>query len=245
MDGNIVFWFIEASEGLVMVIPLLKKKFDFSELRLTPKSAHTKRTQNLKAVPNNDFVWETNPRDALRVDILLSECAATRAEARKIQYAAIPVLDVEVVDEIEIPVVNERSFSPGNDEENDSLPARMVDFVLNKASAPRESIQGLSLGIISDSKIYSAMIKSEVEPQMSQVRHFNHPNSFTPDRYGFFDSISAWIIFLSEDDSSDFFDRFHERYEDKPTLLLFEKMKRKQASEKIAQFMAENGFSKA
>lgn len=94
-----------------------------------------------------------------------------------------------------------------------------------------------SLGIFSDSKVYSALIKNELSAYRLDVRHFNHPNTFVESRFDFFDRVSAWIIFLSDDGDEQFIDRFLDRYCDKPTLFLCPKASRTRTAARINQFI--------
>ena len=105
------------------------------------------------------------------------------------------------------------------------------------------SVASKSLGIFSDTIIYSAMIKSELKQYDVTIKHFNHPNTFTSEKYSTFDDISAWIIFLSDDKTDGFLDKFIDRYVDKPTLFLFAKANRFETAQKINQFVAENNFA--
>jgi len=97
-----------------------------------------------------------------------------------------------------------------------------------------------SLGIFSDTKMYSALIQSELQPYELNIQHFNHPNSFTRNKYPLFDNVSAWIIYLSEKGSDEFLERFIERYFEKPTLFLFAKTKRITTTQKLKTFILDN-----
>ncbi len=102
-----------------------------------------------------------------------------------------------------------------------------------------------SIGIFSDSKSYSALIRNELLQHHLNVKHFNHPRTFVPSKYDFFDKISAWMLFISDEDMNDaFIESFIDRYSDKPTLFLCPKMSRTQASEKINAFISSNALSK-
>jgi len=105
-----------------------------------------------------------------------------------------------------------------------------------------ESVSTKKIGIFSDSKIYSALIHSLLDPYSLNVGHFNHPNTFVDEKFNEFDEISAWIIFLSDEDESDFLDRFLNRYEHKPALFLFAKMQRSNCNSRIKEFIIEHGF---
>ena len=84
------------------------------------------------------------------------------------------------------------------------------------------------------------MIQHEINHADITVKHFNHPDTFKAANYRFFDGISAWVIFLSEDHDSDFLDAFLNRYMEKPTLFLFEKSTRKKTAQKIQEFITDN-----
>lgn len=94
-----------------------------------------------------------------------------------------------------------------------------------------------SLGIFSDSRAYSALIKQELRAYDLDIRHFNHPNTFIENRYDFFDRISCWIVFLSDDGDEEFIDRFLDRYSEKPTLFLCPKTNRWRTQESIKDFI--------
>tara|TARA_R110001592_G_scaffold291131_2_gene560469 strand:+ start:80294 stop:80959 length:666 start_codon:yes stop_codon:yes gene_type:complete len=104
------------------------------------------------------------------------------------------------------------------------------------------SVSTKKIGVFSDSKIYSALIHSLLEPYSLNVGHFNHPNTFVDEKFNEFDEISAWIIFLSDEDESDFLDNFLNRYEHKPALFLFPKMQRSNCNSRIKSFVLEHGF---
>jgi len=97
-----------------------------------------------------------------------------------------------------------------------------------------------NLGIFSDTRMYSALIKSELNKFDLNISHFNHPKTFTPSNYPFFDSVSAWIIFLSEDCDDHFLDQFIDRYVNKPTLFLCPKTSRIKTSQKMKQFILDS-----
>jgi hypothetical protein len=105
-----------------------------------------------------------------------------------------------------------------------------------------ESTVTKKIGVFSDSKIYSALIQSLLIPYSLNVGHFNHPNTFVTEKFKDFDEISAWIIFLSDEDESDFLDQFLNRYENKSALFLFPKMERSNCNARIKDFVLENGF---
>jgi hypothetical protein len=81
------------------------------------------------------------------------------------------------------------------------------------------------------------MIKQELSSYHLDVRHFNHPNTFEVSRYDFFDRISAWIVFLSDDCDETFIERFLERYSEKPTLFLCPKTSRRTTTERVEAFI--------
>lgn len=111
------------------------------------------------------------------------------------------------------------------------------------SSSTREGKRHLnSLGVFSDSKIYSALIHSVLSMFDLDIQHFNHPVTFKQDNYLCFDSVSAWIIFLSEEQDSDFLDLFLDRYVDKPTLFLFSKLNKDACMSRIEQFIEQNNL---
>ena len=74
------------------------------------------------------------------------------------------------------------------------------------------------------------------------IKHFNHPSSFKKDKYPFFDTISSWIIFISDEQDSDFLDDFLDRYVDKPTLFLYSKVNKGACMSSIEQFRKQNNL---
>lgn len=116
--------------------------------------------------------------------------------------------------------------------------------ILDDISTPVIDLSALnSLGIISDSKIYSALIHSVLTNYHLNIKHFNHPDTFVEKHYDFFDSISSWIIFLSDEQECDFLDRFLDRYVDKPTLFLFSKLNKDASVKRIQQFIQQHNLS--
>lgn len=107
-----------------------------------------------------------------------------------------------------------------------------------------QSLNANSLGIFSDSRMYSAMIKQELRCYQLDIQHFNHPNTFLPTNYHFFDQVSAWIVFLSDDCDEAFLDQFIDRYYEKPTLFLCPKMTRKNATERLKLFISDYELEK-
>jgi|TARA_R110002049_G_scaffold99587_5_gene242428 hypothetical protein len=99
-----------------------------------------------------------------------------------------------------------------------------------------------SLGVFSDSKIYSALIHSILSKYDLDIQHFNHPSTFKQSNYSCFDSISTWIVFLSDEQDSDFLDHFLDRYVEKPTLFLFSKVNRGACIGSIGQFIKQNNL---
>lgn len=102
-----------------------------------------------------------------------------------------------------------------------------------------------SLGIFSDSKIYSAAIASVLKSYELDIKHFNHPNTFIEKNYVLFDDIDTWIMFISEEEDSGFLDQFLARYLDKPTLFLFSKLEKQAFARQIEQFLKANGLIKS
>lgn len=99
-----------------------------------------------------------------------------------------------------------------------------------------------SLGVFSDTKMYSALISSELKQHNINLKYFNHPKKFHASDYTFFDSITAWIVFLSEDADDKFLDLFIERYIDKPCLFLFAKGNRKKTEHKVRRFLLDHNL---
>jgi len=123
---------------------------------------------------------------------------------------------------------------------------RSFPEMADKLSASRSGLGNVkpgSLGVFSDTKMYSALIKSELNSYDINIKHFNHPKTFIPCQYPFFDSISAWIIFLSDEADDDFLDHFIDRYIDKPSLFLFAKTNRLKTTQKINDFVKEAGLA--
>ena len=150
-------------------------------------------------------------------------------------YQAIPSYPVEY-DEIDTPITLERKKH-----QTALYVKKELVFKRGKLfSRSANSELTKSLGIFSDTKMYSALIQSELQPYKLNIQHFNHPNSFTRNRYPLFDSVSAWIIYLSEKGSDEFLERFIERYFEKPTLFLFAKTKRITTSQKLKSFILDN-----
>ena len=112
-----------------------------------------------------------------------------------------------------------------------------------KVPEPRNLCE-YSLGVFSDSRMYSALIRKELQPYQLNIKHFNHPRTFESKKHMLFDQVSAWILFLSDDGDEDFLDRFIERYYEKPTLFLCPKMTRKNTTERIASFISEYELEK-
>jgi hypothetical protein len=182
-----------------------------------------------------DLIWTTDAKSALLVNTLASENVLTsknindllstkssQATSAGIFTGAIPGQQISV-----------------NDESNAlSLPERLVNLVESKrVEAPQLAP---TLGIFSDSKIYSALIKHELSSHQVQLKHFNHPKTLNPQNFDKLDQVGAWIVFLSEVENDDFLDVFFNRYSEKATLFLFEKMSRRQTSQKVAEFLQQN-----
>lgn len=162
-----------------------------------------------------------------------------------------PLLDYEHKDEF----IRVDSFSDllPEDIEIPNVPAKMVPKPTVSEKLPTDVKKGSndrannrshllevcknSLGIFSDSKAYSALIKQELNAYQIAIRHFNHPSTFKENRYEFFDQISAWILFLSDDCDEEFIDRFLDRYSDKPTLFICPKTSRLRTSDRINDFI--------
>lgn len=99
-----------------------------------------------------------------------------------------------------------------------------------------------SLGVFSDSKIYSVLVHFILSKYELDIKHFNHPATFKKDKYPFFDTINSWIIFISDEQDSDFLDSFLDRYVDKPTLFLFSKVNKAACVSSIEKFIKQNNL---
>lgn len=99
-----------------------------------------------------------------------------------------------------------------------------------------------SLGVFSDSKMYSVLVHFILSKYELDIKHFNHPATFKKDKYPFFDTISSWIIFISDEQDSGFLDNFLDRYVDKPTLFLFSKVNKEACMSSIEKFIKQNNL---
>ena len=63
-----------------------------------------------------------------------------------------------------------------------SLPMKMVEHIVNKSTVKKSEVithqNAKGVGIFSDSRMYSAMIQSELKGHNVNIRHFNHPKTF-------------------------------------------------------------------
>jgi len=171
-------------------------------------------------------------------------------EARGVEWSAIPRPCAVDIEEIDAPIfVKSTNFvkksSPKLVYDKNAFPFITVkpeldpkkDIRSKKNTRPKKSSNLKGLGIFSDTKIYSAMINSELQGYNLNIKHFNHPRTFKKSKYPLFDSVSAWIVFLSEEGDSEFLDKFLDRYIEKPTLFLFPKTNRLKTAEKIREFV--------
>jgi hypothetical protein len=132
-------------------------------------------------------------------------------------------------------------FLAGEQSQRVKLPSKKINkpsAILSNSCLKNRKLTK-SLGIFSDTKMYSALIRSELQSYQLNVKHFNHPKTFVKRKYPLFDSVSAWIVFLSDDCDSEFLDTFVDRYYEKPTLFLCPKTSRAKTSEKIEAFIAD------
>lgn len=181
-------------------------------------TAESSTNNNLDWLHNTPATDHTDPNDEIRVF-----------------ESSLPLLKVE-----------EYREAPGESA------SELLDFFLleskrqeSKLRADKaRSLNANSLGIFSDSRMYSAMIKQELRPYQLDIQHFNHPSTFSPNNYRFFDQVSAWIVFLSDDCDEAFLDQFLDRYYEKPTLFLCPKMTRKNATERLKLFVDEYELEK-
>lgn len=182
-----------------------------------------------------DIIWTTDAKSALLVNTLASENVLTSKNisdllSSKNDHATSAGIFTGAIPGQQYPV---------NDEPNAlSLPERLVSLVESKRLQASQATP--TLGIFSDSKIYSALIKHEISNYQVQLEHFNHPKTLTPQNFEKLDQVGAWIVFLSEVENDEFLDVFFDRYSEKPSLFLFEKMSRRQTSQKVAEFLKQN-----
>lgn len=102
---------------------------------------------------------------------------------------------------------------------------------------PSSFLNTPKLGVFSDSKAYSAFVKSELSRLEVDIQHFNHPRTLSKTNNLHLDTIDAWIIFLSEESEDDFLDHFLDRFFEKPTLFLVPKTGRKTSATSIKDFV--------
>lgn len=180
--------------------------------------------------------WELGAKDALREEILSSYIPVSDEELARIfnkEHGKEDSLSQSVETET-VPLVREAAEIP-------TLEARVQEP--NTDAGSDAAATEKTLGIFSDSRIYSAMIKHELKRHDVTIKHFHHPASFRPERFDFFDGIDAWMVFLSDDYDGPFLEEFLDRYDDKPTLFLFEGSQRWRTSRNIDQFLVENGLT--
>lgn len=197
---------------------------------------HQRTTSNPFLTEEQVEEWELGAKDALREDILSSY---------------IPVSDEELARIFNKPDAKDHGLSESVETESMPLMREAVEVptLESRVQEPNTRIGSdapateKSLGIFSDSRIYSAMIKHELKRHDVTIKHFHHPASFRPERFDFFDGIDAWMVFLSDDYDGPFLEEFLERYDDKPTLFLFEGSQRWRTSRNIDQFLVENGLT--
>ncbi len=219
---------------------MLKRLFSFKKQK---KDAHFISYNNLRAISNRKAVaskektksW-MKAEDALKVNIIhTNKNSGLRTHISKLSARPLssPV-DDEVYDKPI--VVSELDQNPPFYNTN-PFPLTIINSeskLLVKGGLPK------SLGIFSDVKIHSEMIKSELKQHDISVKYFIHPKTFTADNYSVFDDISAWIIYLSDEVDEVFLDKIIDRYIDKPTLFLCAKTNRIKTTQKINQFVLDN-----
>jgi len=217
---------------------ILRRKNDANDMRFVKYEVYRamsekrvgRATKNLthQSVPKSKISKVTSLKvDPLEVDFVSQESSICTA-----QYKAIFKRQSERLRLAK----NATEESPKSKElYNESL---FPFDTLQLKSCQRKPVSSNSLGIFSDTKIYSAFIKYEIDNYELNLKHFNHPRTFQPNNYSLFDSISAWMVFLSDSCDSDFLDAFIERYVDKPTLFLCPKTKRETTTHKINQFVS-------
>ena len=225
------------SEGLTMTADILSKTI--SPLSgLLGKDQKPNRQDNTAPFVTEKQVdeWELGAKDALREDILSSYIPVSDGELARIFNKDSGRQDdlSESVETETMPLLREATEIP------------TLETPVREPETPAETelpTAEKTLGVFSDSRIYSAMIRQELKRHDVTIKHFNHPASLRPERFDFFDSIDAWMVFLSDEYNGDFLDTFLERYGDKPTLFLVEKSQRYRTSRNIDQFLTGNGLS--
>jgi len=200
------------------------------------------RSRPRPTLPEDRFEdWGLKASDALREEILSSSIPVSDIELSRI-FSDYERKDNSLFESVEtetIPLLREAVEAPIVQPELRESDKTIVSAGVTGATLVQEK----SLGIFSDSRIYSSMLKHELKHYNVAIEHFHHPDSFQPEQFDLFDSIDAWMIFLSDTHESDFLERFLDRYDDKPTLFLSEKIQRLRTSRNIDRFLTENGLT--
>jgi len=219
---------------------MLTRLFNF---RKQKKDAHFMSYKNFRAISHSKAIaskektkcW-MKAEDALKVNIVhANQSSRLQTNIRKLSEIpqSIPV-DYEVYDR---PIVVAEI-----DQHPPFYNTNPFPFTINNSES-KLSVKGVlskSLGVFSDVKMFSEMIKSELKQHDISVKYFIHPKTFTADKYSIFDGISAWIIFLLDEADDVFLDTIIDRYIDKPTLFLCAKTNRIKITQKINQFVLDN-----
>lgn len=242
---------------------MLYRKFNKKkDYRFIEAEAYRKQS---KASPDEYSIFKLSEHAALNVDFCSATDSASLADiqyfrSRQYYSSAASTIEQEVITVDTRPekqVPPDFSFEPHASRSNifdinnihhftpETLNASETSEITQRFSrpllclVPSDIIDAPRLGVFSDSKVYSAFIKSELAKFEVDILHFNHPVSFTPEKYVHFDSIDAWIVFLSDDSTEDFLDQFIDRYIDKPTLFLVPKSGRKTSALSIKEFVSD------
>ena len=150
--------------------------------------------------------------------------------------------DIDYISQDTVPASEEAVFNEEPNEEPFVIEESLVNEELSRPLLSLVSTVNFAtprLGVFSDSKAYSAFVKSELAKLEVDIQHFNHPRTLNAVHYPHFDTIDAWIVFLSDESEDNFLDQFIDRYIDKPTLFLVPKSSRKTTVKTIRTFVKE------
>jgi hypothetical protein len=223
----------------------LKKQ---SDIRFLPYEKYRAIKKNELAINQEETHAWMNSRDALKVAIESPDAANTPVVSID-QFLPAPIISEYSNEEDSFIRVEEKECTSDiKNKESIYKLAHVEDYFFsnNVKYEPVSSISEAksklsnSLGVFSDTKIYSALISSELKKHSVNLKYFNHPKNFISSQYPFFDDVSAWIVFLSEDADDGFLETFIDRYIDKPCLFLFEKGNRNKTGLKVSRFLEDN-----
>jgi|GEM_PF-3356831 len=211
----------------------IKRKKD---IRFLPYEEYRKISHNKTSnIPEPTKRW-MHPQDALKVNIESSD--SSRRPILSLDQLSFDLNSQAKNNETDSYIIVEDDLSADAVNRNKTRPClkfknSLVDDKVNFSN---------SLGVFSDTKMYSALISSELQQYSLNLKYFNHPKNFVSNQLSFFDNISAWIVFLSEDTNEVFLETFIDRYIDKPCLFLFAKGNRSKTGQKVSRFLTDNGL---